>query len=108
MSRKKKKTPNPIIDAIPAEHLPTEVVEIVEEKAEQVIVTEKTEPVVVEKVRTAYVEPKLMIEEVAQTFKRYKPSLLPAIKAFASSRGFPVYGTRQQMLDVLKAFGWKD
>lgn len=52
------------------------------------------------------VEPVLNIEEVASGFRQYRPHHLQSIMSFCQSRGFSPTGTRAQLLDVLRQFGW--
>jgi hypothetical protein len=72
-------------------------------KAEQEVPPAPVIPAPIEK---AVVEPTLGIEEVASGFRQYRPHHLQSIMSFCQSRGFSPTGTRAQLLDVLRQFGW--
>jgi hypothetical protein len=50
--------------------------------------------------------PILQIEEVARGFRQYRPHHLQSILSFCSARGYPVQGTKEQLLEILSHFGW--
>ncbi len=51
-------------------------------------------------------EPVLQLEEVARGFRQYRPHHLQAILSFCNARGYPLQGTKEQLLNVLRQFGW--
>lgn len=53
----------------------------------------------------------LSLEQVANMFSdrlipKYKPSHLSGLIAFCNHKGYPVSGTEEQMLDVMKQYGY--
>jgi hypothetical protein len=75
--------------------------EIIKEEALVIPVVE-TNPV---EVKVAQ-EPILKIEEIARGFRQYRPHHLQAIISFCNSRGYPLQGTKAQLLNTLAQFGW--
>jgi len=84
---------------------PVEPVETIEPVAQVAPIVEpeikKEEPVKV------IVRPVLMLEEIARTYKNFKPHHLPAIVSFFQSKGFALRGMEEQLEQGLEAFGWK-
>lgn len=85
--------------------LPEPIVEEVVETAPvvEVPVVAIVDPIAISKIAQI---PVLQIEEVARGFRQYRPHHLQAILSFCNARGYPLQGTKEQLLNTLQQFGW--
>jgi hypothetical protein len=73
---------------------------------EEIIVEAPAKVEVPEVVSKIAQEPILQLEEVARGFRQYRPHHLQAILSFCNARGYPLQGTKEQLLNTLQQFGW--
>lgn len=85
-----------------------EVVKTLEATAEEQEIFEKVKEEIPEKPQPKPSAPKkLGIIEVAKTMGSYKKTHDPVILAFCKSRGFETEGNREDLINHLKAFGYR-